>query len=435
MKLEEFFVFGKNEPINRLAYTEQDAIYKMLIMKKMQDLNMKIQMDECGNICGVYEKGVGPTIVMGSHTDSVPNGGQYDGPAGVISALMAVQKATQTSKINGKVIVAIYACEESSRFKQACIGSRYLSGELTKEDFLRIEDPKGTLLIEAIADFREYIEKNKEEFEIGEIQYVNKIFNPEKVTEALEMHIEQYETLYKSKKQIGIVNSIVAPLRGTLEVFGKTGHSGATPMNERHDAVRTASQFMEELNKLSEKTNSFRVTFPKFETGNWSANIIQDRVTLFMDIRQQAPLKEKETLDIIYQELKKTASKSKVDFEFKATSCENPVKTNEAINRRLQQVCEDRGIKYVVMPSWAGHDTAHLKNSTLIFIPSTGGSHNRNENTTKEDIEVGIELYSEYIKGRLKEKKRIVDLVEIDYSSINKNNQKAKLQEKRIEDR
>lgn len=429
MKLEDFFEFGKNEPINRIAYTNVDAEYKMLVMKHMQEIGMKLRMDECGNICGVLGEGK-PVTVMGSHTDSVLNGGQYDGPVGVISALMAINDTLKGKNINGTMILSIYACEESTRFKQACIGSRYLAGELSKEDFLTIStDNEDVLLIDAISDFRKYIEENKSKYGIGDIDYVDKIFDPNTVDSCLEMHIEQYEILQNSGKQIGIVNSIVAPLRGDIEVLGKSGHSGSTPMDKRIDAVRAASKFIEKVSELAEKPNSgFRVTFPKFQTNAWGANQIQNRVELFMDMRQQTPLNAKKSIDTVYEKLKKVAEKTKVNFEFRVGTAENPTKTDERINKKIQEICEENDIKSVVMPSWAGHDTAHLKNSALLFIPSTGGSHNKDENTTKQDIETGISVYSKYLEERVLEKQGFVEKVDINYDYIEtiKNHDKLK---------
>lgn len=429
MKLEDFFEFGKNEPINRIAYTNADAEYKMLVMKHMQEIGMKLKMDECGNICGVLGEGK-PVTVMGSHTDSVLNGGQYDGPVGVISALMAINDTLKGKNINGTMILSIYACEESTRFKQACIGSRYLAGELSKEDFLTIStDNEDVLLIDAISDFRKYIEENKSKYGIGDIDYVDKIFDPNTVDSCLEMHIEQYEILQNSGKQIGIVNSIVAPLRGDIEVLGKSGHSGSTPMDKRIDAVRAASKFIEKVSELAEKPNSgFRVTFPKFQTNAWGANQIQNRVELFMDMRQQTPLNAKKSIDTVYEKLKKVAEKTKVNFEFRVGTAENPTKTDERINKKIQEICEENDIKSVVMPSWAGHDTAHLKNSALLFIPSTGGSHNKDENTTKQDIETGISVYSKYLEERVLEKQGFVEKVDINYDYIEtiKNHDKLK---------
>lgn len=419
MKLEDFFEFGKNEPINRIAYTNADAEYKMLVMKHMQEMGMKLKMDECGNICGVLGEGK-PITVMGSHTDSVSNGGQYDGPVGVISALMAINDTLKGKNIKGTMILSIYACEESTRFKQACIGSRYLAGELSKEDFLKIStDNEDILLIDAISDFRKYIEENKSKYSIGDIDYVDKIFDPNTVDSCLEMHIEQYEILQNSDKQIGIVNSIVAPLRGDIEVLGKSGHSGSTPMDKRADAVRAASKFIEKVSELAEKPNSgFRVTFPKFQTNVWGANQIQNRVELFMDMRQQTPLTAKKSIDTVYEKLKKVAEKTKVNFEFRVGTEENPTKTDERINKKIQEICEENDIKSVVMPSWAGHDTAHLKNSALLFIPSTGGSHNKDENTTKQDIETGISVYSKYLEERVLGKQGFVEKVDINYDYI-----------------
>ena len=130
VNLDEFFDFGVKKPINRLAYSQEDINYKIKVIKKMQEMGMTITMDKIGNICGKLEFGPNPsekTIAIGSHTDSVYNGGQYDGPLGVVNGLMVADKLKQSKDFNGTLLVCIYQCEESSRFGNACLGSKYLS--------------------------------------------------------------------------------------------------------------------------------------------------------------------------------------------------------------------------------------------------------------------------------------------------------------------
>ena len=144
IKLEDFFDFDSKEPINRLAYTEDDMKYKIKIIEKMKALGMRITLDKAGNICGTISVGNNPqkTIAIGSHTDSVYDGGQFDGPVGVIVGLQTAENLIKSKNCTGIIKVPIYACEESSRFGNACLGSKYLNGTITEEDFSSVVDQK-----------------------------------------------------------------------------------------------------------------------------------------------------------------------------------------------------------------------------------------------------------------------------------------------------
>ena len=142
IKLEEFFEFGKNEPIQRLAYNKNDVEYKLQIIKKMKELGMKVKIDRAGNICATLE-GNGKSnksILMCSHTDSVKDGGQYDGPAGVVSGLKVVESVVEKVEageleLDSDLKLVVWACEESARFRKACLGSKWIQGLLKAEDF------------------------------------------------------------------------------------------------------------------------------------------------------------------------------------------------------------------------------------------------------------------------------------------------------------
>lgn len=186
VELEDFFDFNSSEPINRLAYTEEDMKYKIKVIEKMKELGMEITVDKVGNICGTIAIGNNPekTLAMGSHTDSVENGGQYDGPVGVISALQATENLLKSKKINGIVKVVIYACEESTRFGNSCIGSKYLSEDIEEKDFDQIVDANNITLREAIEQGKSYLMANTEG-----IQEVEKIFKKDEMDYSLESHI------------------------------------------------------------------------------------------------------------------------------------------------------------------------------------------------------------------------------------------------------
>ena len=169
INLDDFFEFGNQAPINRIAYTEEDAKYKLKCIKAMQDLGMEISIDYAGNICGTLKGDManGRTFVMGSHTDSVFDGGQFDGPVGVYMALKTVEQIKASNqKRFGNIKVVIFSCEESSRFSKACIGSQYLSGKLSLEQLANLKDRDGKKFLDVRKEYKDALfqrKKNKSE--------------------------------------------------------------------------------------------------------------------------------------------------------------------------------------------------------------------------------------------------------------------------------
>ena len=233
-------------------------------MKYMKEMGMKISIDDVGNICGTlsgkYEND--KSLVLGSHTDSVTNGGQFDGPVGVYMAMQAIDYFRLSNQEQyGNLKAIIYACEESTRFKTACLGSYYLSGKLSYEKISKLTDEKGITFNEAIAEYKDYIFSHLPEYNlnISDINLVEKVISQEEVYEAVEAHIEQAETLIESGYYIGGVDSIVKPLRGNISINGK-------------NSIVTSAQIIKDLNSLANETTQnneaeiYRITVPKFNS-------------------------------------------------------------------------------------------------------------------------------------------------------------------------
>ncbi len=406
VKLEEFFNFKSQEPINRLAYTKEDMDYKIKVIRKMQELGMDVTIDTIGNICGSIKIGEKPgkTIAIGSHTDSVYNGGQYDGPVGVISGLQTVEELLKSKKHNGTIKVVIYSCEESSRFGNACLGSKYLNGDITPSDFDNIkvqkksEDGKQITLREAIQEAKKYLHER-----VQGITEVEKVFDS--VDYALEAHIEQYKELakeYKKNKRqnvIGIVTSVGSAVRVQYDVTGQSDHTGSTPMRKRKNAVDTTALVGKEIIKLGtkyEKTGIGRASQVEISTPghNRSFNQIPNKAQGLIDFR----LLGKNTPDSVLQDfnkiLEKVQKKTKTKTEMTVVSKGIPVVTSKELNSTIEKVCIEKNIKSIQMPSYAGQDTGYVpaKKKTMIFIPSKGGSHNPKERTKKEFIELASQV-------------------------------------------
>lgn len=441
VKLEEFFNFNASEPINRVAYTEEDIKYKIRIIKKMQELGMKVTVDEALNICGTMAIGNHPEkiLAIGSHTDSVGNGGQYDGPAGVIAALQVAEQLGKAKEINGIIKVAIYSCEESTRFRNACIGSKYLNGDIMRKDFSTIIDENGITLEQATKQAKENLMEQTEG-----IEEVDKIFGKEEIDYSLESHIEQYQTLqerYKKsgKEQIGIITSVGSAVRIEYEAQGEKAHTGSTPMKERQNAFDAICFIGKKVRKLGKKYEKQGLGRASQIGGNiidddGGYNQIKDRAKARIDFRlfgENTPEKVLEDFNEIIQKVeKKTKTKIIPTIASKGT----PTITNPELNAMIAKICEQKGMEYIETISAAGQDTGYIpaKQKTMIFIRSEGGSHNKKEKTDQEAMKASIEILQETARELLKE--RFKDKYKSEVQNI-KPSQQKEAEGQRIQER
>lgn len=447
IRLEDFFDFDSKEPINRLAYTEDDMKFKIKIIEKMKALGMQITLDKAGNICGTISIGNHPqkTIAIGSHTDSVYNGGQFDGPVGVIVGLQTAENLIKSKNCTGIIKVPIYACEESSRFGNACLGSKYLNGTITEEDFSSIVDQnalkqgKTITLQEAINFANSYLKEH-----VDDIQEVDKIFDT--VDYSLEAHIEQYDSLkkiYKKNKQdtIGIINSIGSAVRIKYDVEGQSNHTGSTPMKKRKNAVDATAFIGKKVRKLGksyEKQGLGRASQVEINTPghNGSFNQIPNQANGLIDFRLQGENTPEAVLEAFENIKQKVEAKTKTKITTTVVSQGTPVVTSKELNQKLAQICEQKGIQSIEMPSYPGQDTGYVPatEKTMVFIPSTGGSHNPDEHTKKKFIKPATILFTELAKELLLEKFRDSQKVDVTLKPVSgiAQEQSAKISEHAI---
>ncbi|MBS5337320.1 MAG: hydantoinase/carbamoylase family amidase, partial [Veillonella sp.] len=226
---------ASGEGINRLAFTDSDWEGRQYIINCMTDAGLTVEIDDFGNVLG-YKVGKNPDlpiVMVGSHTDSVPNGGNYDGVVGVLSAIEAIRSMTDDGFEHDHTIAVVdFMCEESSRFGAATLGSKAMRGELTLQDLHRLVDKQGISLYDALK------ERNLNPDAIEHMEYKRP------VKSFTEIHIEQGKVLEHEAKPIGIVTGIAAPERFYVTIRGNADHSGATPMNLRHDALCGASKII-----------------------------------------------------------------------------------------------------------------------------------------------------------------------------------------------
>lgn len=349
------------------------------------------------------------TLAIGSHTDSVYNGGQFDGPVGVLVGLQTAEELLKSKNWTGTLKICIYSCEESSRFGNACIGSKYLNGNITENDFDKIVDQNNETITlkNSIISAKKYLHEH-----IDGVQEVDKIFDS--VDYSLEAHTEQYESLMKANKSkpiIGIINSVGSAVRVKYSVQGKSDHTGSTPMKKRKNAIDATSFIGKKVRKLGkkyEKDGLGRASQVEISTPghNGSFNQIPQNAEGSIDFRligENTPDKVLKDFDKI---VKKVKEKTKTKIKYEVVSKGTPIITDSHLNSSIADVCDQSNIPHIYMFSYPGQDTGYIPAGakTMIFIPSTGGSHNPEENTEKEFIETATKVFTDLSHTLLLEK-------------------------------
>lgn len=377
----------------RLAYSEVDEQAHDYLIDKMQSLGLVVRQDIAGN---VFARLPGyaphlPAVGTGSHIDTVPLGGNYDGVVGVLAGIYALsQFSPQELKRNLEVL--IFRSEESSRFGFSCIGSKILAGQVDVDSWQKNKDYSG-LDVFQVLDQRGY---NGAQVSVNQAELDDSYFSA-----FVELHIEQGKCLEAANKKIGVVTAIAAPIRFCVTVKGHADHSGATPMSQRQDALVTAASIILDINRAACKESCYGTvgTVGKLDVVPNSMNVIPGEVSFYVDIRgieMDSMLRVENSMNVAIQ---KASADNGTEITVRCISRETPVKLDRDICHKIEQICINKQIAYMPMLSGAGHDTMKMASkfpSAMIFIPSLLGiSHHADEFTEFEDILLGAELLQE----------------------------------------
>ncbi|MFD1453654.1 MULTISPECIES: Zn-dependent hydrolase [Oceanobacillus] len=378
-----------NQGTTRLTYSEEDLQARTYIKEQMKTYGLKVREDGLGNIFGKLEgeKKDAPSVIVGSHFDSVPNGGDYDGPAGVVAGLeiAALFQENHIKPAHPLEIIAMIE-EEGSRFGGGLMGSRGIAGYLQKDDIKQLKDKNGISVPEAME-------------EIGLDSSLEVKRDPKTIKAFLEMHIEQGPLLEEEQISVGVVESIVGLTQLEVTISGKAGHAGTTPMDRRSDALVAAANIIAKLPQIAiEEGEGTVTTVGRHEVFPNGANVIPDKVTFSVDIRSS---KEEHIKNVVQKVKDFIASyeKDNIQAEVEQSLYMQPKELNQEIRSLLQASCEQLDISYITMHSGAGHDAMVLSDITevgLIFVPSKDGlSHCPEEWTAIHELAAGVEVLYE----------------------------------------
>ena len=393
------------EGINRLAFTDADWAGRQYIIDRMTDAGLSVEIDDFGNVIGykIGKKPDLPAVMVGSHTDSVPNGGNYDGVVGVLSAIEVIRSMIDDGYEHDHTIAVVsFMCEESGRFGNATLGSKAMRGELTLQDLHHLVDKQGISLYEALKG------RNLNPDGIETMAYKRP------VKSFTEIHIEQGKVLEHEQKTIGIVTGIAAPERFYVTIRGNADHSGATPMNLRHDALCGASKIIlgiEEIASMQEEPPVVG-TVGVVEVTPGAMNVIPGAVKLGVDIRSISKAARNSVVTLVKEFIDITAEKRGLSYTIETIAQDHPVEMHPAMIREIEEAVKSVGVEYMTIPSGAGHDAMHWAEvvpTGMIFIPCRDGiSHNPAEFAEMDDIVTGAAVLDKVLRKLSLEETKLV---------------------------
>jgi N-carbamoyl-L-amino-acid hydrolase len=378
--------FGTNPEggVSRVGFSEADLAGRAWLKAEMESLGLEVRTDTVGNIIGRRAGSAPglPVILFGSHIDSVPGGGNYDGQVGVVGALEVISLLNEAGFVTAHPLEVVSFTDEEG----GLTGSRGMIGTLT-EDALNVTSNSGLTVREGLALV------GGDPDRIAEAAR-----DPEELAAFLELHIEQGAFLDEDGVDIGVVEGIVGIRQWDVTVEGMANHGGTTPMNKRRDALVAAAEMVLAVHRIALELDGRQVaTVGRIQAFPGAANVVPGRVVMSLEIRDLDAVKMQRVFDLISEEMARLAQQHSVALRFDELDiAAPPAPTDPAMRDVIATTAETLGYSHRRMPSGAGHDAQDLAKVTptgMIFVPSVGGiSHSPAEFTSAEDMARGASV-------------------------------------------
>lgn len=377
--------FGKNPQggVSRVAYSEADRQGREYVLGLMRAANLDVSIDAAGNLVGRRagsDNSLKP-ILVGSHIDSVPEGGNFDGDVGSLGAIEVAQTLAENKVTTRHPLeVIIFQNEEGG-----LIGSEAVVGQLSEKEF-DLVNKSGKTVRDGI------------KFIGGDLSKLATVKREKgSIAAYLELHIEQGGTLEAEKIDIGVVEGIVGINWWDVTIEGFANHAGTTAMNNRQDALLAAAKFIEAVNRVVTSVPGRQVgTVGRIQALPGAPNVIPGKVVCSLELRDLDAAKIQMLYQKIRTEADQIAKSNRVTFDFKALNTNISAPTDPRIRAIIDQSAKELGLTTRQMPSGAGHDAqdmARIGPVGMIFIPSIGGiSHSPKEFSRPQDIENGANV-------------------------------------------
>ena len=375
-------------PWTRTAFSPLYEEAREWLRQEMQSAGLSTEIDAGGNLIGRLpgKRNDLGSLGLGSHIDTVPDGGRFDGIAGVVAALEVAQAIKEAGlHLQHPLAIFDFLAEEPNRFGLSCVGSRAIAGELSA-DTLQVKSPEGETLAEGIGRMGGCPEK-----------LTRRLLEPESVRAFMELHIEQGTRLESTGDDIGIVTDIVGISRAEITFAGRADHSGTTPMGKRQDALVAASRFVAAVEDRARHggEDGHVATVGKLQVFPNAANAVPGQVVLTLEVRAVGMQTVTEFFNWAKRAVAGLEQERGIRTKIVPLSSGKPVSMDNNLREVLAESAARAGLTTQNMPSGGGHDTAFMGRICpvgMIFIPCRGGrSHCPEEWSSQDQIAKGAE--------------------------------------------
>jgi N-carbamoyl-L-amino-acid hydrolase len=364
----------------RFAWSDADMELREWFVGEAEARGMDVVEDGNGNQLAWTHFGL-DALLLGSHLDSVPDGGAFDGPLGVVSAFSALDQVPDRSR---PVVVANFADEEGARFGIACAGSQLATGDLDADKALGLKDRDGRTLAEMM------IVRGRDPKAAGRAEWLSHIGT------AVELHVEQGRHLVHTGDAVGVATAIWPHGRWRLDFCGEANHAGATAMGDRRDPMTAYAATVLAAQRLADDGDA-RATFGRLEVEPNGTNAIPSRVTAWLDARAEDQGELEQLVDRITAEARRVSEGEETTVELTAESVSPAVEFDVPLRDRLASLLDAP-----VLPTAAGHDAGvlskHVPTAMLFVRNPTGVSHSPAEHAEDADCEAGVDALARVIQ-------------------------------------
>lgn len=376
--------------VTRYSYGQNDEKSRLFIKESAEAQGFAVRIDPIGNMYIRLSESEEKTnkICIGSHIDTVRNGGWLDGIYGVISGLEVLRTLAENGRDRvSEVEVVIFAEEEGSNFGSTMTGSKFVAGIYGEKELDRLKNDRGISLREMLLNCG-YPPYKQDEV----------IWDFSRVKAMLELHIEQGPVLEQAGKSIGIVDAIFGMTTIEVTMTGVGNHAGATPMRYRADALAAAALCITEVEHIAKEDSEGVVvaTVGKIYVSPNCSNVISEKVLFTVEVRDKQEEKIQEVIAKIEETIVRISEQRGITCEIRHLAESKPFRMDDGMTKLIEKLATEAGISHQIMDSGAVHDTCIIAPhapSGMLFVPSRGGrSHVPFEDTDPDDLVRGAQL-------------------------------------------
>jgi len=371
--------------VSRPSWSEADLEARRWLMARIQAAGLTGRVDGAGNIFGRWEAG-GPVVLVGSHLDTVPNGGTLDGALGVLAGLECLRRVKEEGIRLRHPLELVAFTDEEGAFG-GFFGSYAFAGKLTHDAIARSRDVQGRSITEAMGHVG-----------LDSAQALSDRRDPADIRAYFELHIEQGPILERQRASVGIVETIVGIQRFGVTFRGRADHAGTTPLQDRKDALMGAAELIRRAHDLilTEGTPASRVTVGFMHVKPGVPNIVPAEAYLTLELRDVSSAKleqlQARSRDLVHRVATEWGLTSSIETILNI----NPVPLSTDLQQAIQSAADELGCSTMRLPAMAGHDAqvvGSIAPAAMIFVPSRDGrSHSPAEFTSEDDIDRGANV-------------------------------------------